>query len=762
MKDRFLFHVQALLIILLMGLPMIGLAQQTTLQGSIYNRGTGKPLKGAKVELLGTTLDGWADQNGYFTLKGIEPGVYTLQFSRPGFKSTTQEIVIGTDSLVSTGVAMLISVRQLEQQPIDLPQRYDRDPMYSPSTAYRIDAYNLIQDQPRQTSEALSQFSGVWNQPQFLADGSLQLRGVTGNRNVYRLNDIRLGAAFLPISGGNPLGMIDPFMIDRAEVLLGTGSVAHGAEAFGGVVSMTARQPVYADDGWEVHGRLQGQLWTGDALYGGNGEISLGNEQVGILAGYGLQDFGNLPLAGDRGRLPNSDYQQQSYRLLAKAKVNQDHEIIAAYIAQDQSNVGLTDQPKNGMAAQEGQLDRTQQISYVGWNGHFDNKWFKQLSVKASWQSHDFELDQAEGLSELNRKEETDIQTLGAKFEVKSQPNLYWNLVSGVEWYYDQANTQAQLFEDGNEDPMPTRGMLPDGSIGRNLSVYTIQTFDVLKLRLTFGGRATATSNNLDNLASSNTEVKPLALTGNISAMYPLHPNYQLFSSFTTGYRAPNLYDLGSFGRNQLGWAIPSDSLAGERSFTSQIGFKAKTSHFSGSFSVYRTQYTDYIDWTPGSWEGEGQYEGVPVYQEQNVGQAYIQGVEAEIEIPVNRTVAFYGGIAYALGKSISLDQPLSEIAPLNSRLGFQYKSRKGVWGKMEWFYTAEQDNLSPNDIANPYIGPNGTAGWNRLDLRVGYDFPWGYAMVGIQNLLDETYRYHGASVEGMGRNILMSLQLGF
>jgi len=44
------------------------------------------------------------------------------------------------------------------------------------------------------------------------------------------------------------------------------------------------------------------------------------------------------------------------------------------------------------------------------------------------------------------------------------------------------------------------------------------------------------------------------------------------------------------------------------------------------------------------------------------------------------------------------------------------------------------------------------------VGLHVGYDFTWGYATIGIQNLLDEAFNLHGSVLQAPGRVVLMSL----
>ncbi|MEL6850600.1 MAG: TonB-dependent receptor, partial [Bacteroidota bacterium] len=252
------------------------------------------------------------------------------------------------------------------------------------------------------------------------------------------------------------------------------------------------------------------------------------------------------------------------------------------------------------------------------------------------------------------------------------------------------------------------------------------------------------------------------AVVGNISALYPLNQYVHLTSSFNTGYRLPDIADLSGFGDQGQHFRAPSDSLQSERSFSSQIGLKAQTSQFSGSVVFYRTQLTDLIDEVPGTFQGQSSYQGLPVFQQINIAQAYVHGVEAALEVPFTPAIAIYGTLVYTYGESLTDRDALSSIPPLNGRLGMRYRNKHGFWSRLEWLRSAAQSRLSQADRENPFIGPLGTPSWSVVNLHLGYDFNWGYATLGLQNVLDESYRIHGSALPGLGRTVLLSMQLGF
>ena len=68
-----------------------------------------------------------------------------------------------------------------------------------------------------------------------------------------------------------------------------------------------------------------------------------------------------------------------------------------------------------------------------------------------------------------------------------------------------------------------------------------------------------------------NVVLKPSALVTNFGLNYQFNKNNALFSSFTSGYRAPNIDDLGTLGIVDFRYEIPSYDLKPEKSLNIEI-----------------------------------------------------------------------------------------------------------------------------------------------------------------------------------------------
>ncbi|MEZ4830225.1 MAG: TonB-dependent receptor [Bacteroidia bacterium] len=739
----------------------VGLHSQV-LQGSVFDRATGKPLKNVAVSVSGFASQTVTDRKGHFVFKGLKPGVYYFRISHIGYENADCEVVIGSDSLLSLGVALFPSVRQFDEEKVITPLRFEREIAISPSSVSAYSREQMLQDAPVSVPAALSGIPGVWNPLLSPGTEGLRIRGLSGNHTLMMVDGIRLNNPLLSSEINPWLNSVDKYWVDRVEVLRGAGAVQYGSDALAGVVQVFTRQPSFSDDGLKVHGNTFLQWASRDMEKSLRGELEISGSNIAVSGGLTRRLFGDVFPGKAQNALSPTAFGESSGDVKALIKLAPRHLLTLSWQRMDQEN--MPEYAKiNPDEYQDYRHDpRSRELSYVRLVSSYDNKWFRQVKITGSFQrASDHIISHREKSNlEVARTEQTD--TWGGMLEVLSRPNPYWNFVSGVEYYADDvltAETGTDL-NSGNVHEMTSP--FQDGANVSGISMFSLHTLDVLKLRLSFGGRANISTLAFSNAEFGDVEIAPSALVGNVSAMYPIHPNVHLTSSFHTGFRSPNLNDYSNLGFSDQGIEVPNDSLSPEKSFTSEVGLKARTRFFSGSVVFYRTQLTDQINLIRSSYQGAWEYENQPVYRRTNLSQSFVQGFEAEVEIPVSRSVALYGSLAYTVGQNLTLNEPMPGIPPVNSRLGLRFRSKTGIWSKMEWYHATLQDRLSDSDIASVFIPEGGTPGWNVVNLHVGYDFNWGYATIGIRNMLDESYYIHGSGVPAAGRMLLLSLQLGF
>ena len=193
-------------------------------------------------------------------------------------------------------------------------KRIKEDPFNADRSITVVGKKELAESSPRTTPEALWDAPGVFIQQTNNGGGSPILRGMIGPQVLIMVDGIRLNNSTYRTGPVQYLNMIDPYSIDRMEVLRGPGSVLYGSDAMGGVIQVFPISPkdFRATDGAGLTGRL---AYRYEAANNGNtihGNFSTGTGGLSMVAGVTYKHINNLVAGGDVGEQPYSGYENTS------------------------------------------------------------------------------------------------------------------------------------------------------------------------------------------------------------------------------------------------------------------------------------------------------------------------------------------------------------------------------------------------------------------------------------------------------------------
>jgi hemoglobin/transferrin/lactoferrin receptor protein len=750
------FYLCCLLLLLSLRAPA-----QALLRGLVFDKHSESPLAQVSVSLLNGSYSGLTDQAGSFKIEGVPPGIYKVRFSKRGYQSVTKTVEMKKSQVYSMGAGLLPVGLGLDREELDSPHGYHRDPFGSPYAQQRISMAPWDQQQRITLTEGLAQQAIFWRIDPNYATSTVQLRGLRPHHINWNFNGIPLSPSSQRPYGWLTGALFDPLTLQKVEVQRGTGGLIYGPAGSAGTVHLHDQTPTFSGQGTEVHGQatLQGQAPS--SRYGGRGQLSFHRPSLAVQAAGTWFQWRDLqaPTMGDS--FPGSGFESRHAHLSGSVRLSPTHTLTMGYRRAEQRGADLSTPLRPQSWPDQRNLGR-HQLGWLRLKGHYQSAWLQQLRLTVGYQR----LDETRQASEPARSPvlttQERIDTWSTRLELQSAPGAYWHIVSGVSLLNEQASSFRQEADGGNGlRRLP--GSLPDGATATQVGAYSLHTFDILKLNLEAGVRAQANLHQGMAPEAAIDQWQDLQLTYNVSGMHPLSKEYQVVANLQSGYRAPSLFERGGIAPIGPGLAVPADSgLQGERSFTSEVGLKAQTQHFSGRVMFYRTFFQDRIGYQAGEYQGNSVFLGLPVYQVNNQGEGYVAGMEASVEVPVGRMVSLYGSLVYSYGENLRTDQPLPGIPPINSRLGVYLHHRLGVWSRFEWRYAGEQNRLAPLDRLDPAIVQGARAAWNIIDLQVGYDFNWGYLTVGVFNLLDTYAQPLGAGVPLPGRRVMGSVQIGF
>ncbi|MEL7530167.1 MAG: TonB-dependent receptor [Bacteroidota bacterium] len=219
-------------------LPLLGLAQQASLEG--YVKLEGEPAAYASVQLKEAKKGTTTDEAGFFKLEGLSAGTYTLRVSLLGSeplietlrlaKAEKKELSLvlkadlSLDEVVITGT--LKEVRRVDSPvPVEV---------YSPTFFKKNPTPNIF--------DALQNVNGV--RPQLNCNvcntGDIHINGLEGPYTMVLIDGMPIVSSLATVYG---LSGIPNALVERIEIVKGPASSLYGSEAVGGLINIITKQP---------------------------------------------------------------------------------------------------------------------------------------------------------------------------------------------------------------------------------------------------------------------------------------------------------------------------------------------------------------------------------------------------------------------------------------------------------------------------------------------------------------------------------------
>ena len=632
--------------------------------------------------------------------------------------------------------------------------RYPSHQLKIPEAIRLLDARSMMKYQVRTSPEALSLTPGVFVQKTNHGGGSPFVRGLTGNQTLLLIDGIRLSNATSRYGPNQTFNTIDVFGIERTEVLRGSGSVQYGSDALGGTIQALSFQPEFSAENPEWGGSLVSRFATQGMEQSVHSAVSYGSKRSAMRASVTARNFGDIVGGDTTGKQVPTAYQELDYDIKGKILLAKSSSLTLAFQSVHQKDVpvyhkyALENYALNNMDPQK------RKLGYVRLNQKLDAGILKSAVVTASLHHGEEGREMQKIGSSMLRVENDKVRSLGFSAEAVSSSGKNWSASSGFEVYSDKVNSTRTDTDLSDNTSTEKRGLYPDGSTMTSMAAFTLHSFDLDNWGISAGARFNSFVINVEDESVGNARLTPTALVGNLALSRNLSSTSKIFASLNTGFRAPNIDDLGTLGIVDFRYETPNYDLKPEHSLQYQIGYKQTGRILSGEVYFYRNQLSDLI--VRNKVEGNT-IEGYPVYQKENVEQAYIQGFETAWDLKLNRNWSLNGALTYTYGQNITKNEPVRRIPPLFWRVAPEF-NLKSWWINLEWLGAGKQDRLAAGDISDNRIPEGGTPGWNIFNINTGLDSEWYNINLSLCNLLNTDYRYHGSGVNGVGRSALLTV----
>jgi hemoglobin/transferrin/lactoferrin receptor protein len=626
-----------------------------------------------------------------------------------------------------------------------------RQPVASQRLAIPVYAAKVKSTQLMNTPEVLSSVPGVFLQRTNQGGGSAFVRGLTGNQTLLVLDGIRFNNSTFRYGPNQYLNTIDPFSLDQIEVVRGSGSVQYGSDALTGAVHLISKKPTFGAKAWS--GQIVGRGISQGMELSGLARLQFQSERNSISVLAGKKSFGDISRGGGGSFQRPTGYEEQNVQVQYRAKLGE-HFTLENLVQQNTQDhvpvyhkIQLENFALNEMTLQSYRRGYSR-LTYQG-----QQNWLQSAEITASLQESIEERALQKKGSTTLRKEADQVRTAGIIASLKSEfiPGLHSS--TGVEYYADGVRSSRQ---DVSTKTTALRALYPDNSQYATFSAFSLHELAYRSWQVHAGLRFQQTSALLPDTTVGNSTISVGALVYDGGVSYALSPSFTVFASIASGFRAPNLDDLGSLGIVDFRYELPAYQLKPEYSLTKNIGFRVQNRLYRAEWSAFHTSLTNLITRI----KTAEIIQGYPVYRKENVDQAYLYGFEWTQTLALGERFSVGNSISYVLGQNQTQNEPMRRIPPFNGNLSLNYQLDKGNISLL-WLFADRQDRLSAGDKSDNRMNPGGTAGWGILQLQASYKLT-PHIQLGMQgvNLGDVPYRMHGSGIDGMGRSL--HLQVGY
>jgi len=185
----------------------------------------------------------------------------------------TLATIVNTTLFCAAGMGVTGDKPQPLPDIVVTPMRTDTELAETPYTAYVIGQDTIAEQSPRTTPDALDGLPSVMVQKTGYGQGSPFLRGFTGFRTLMMVDGIRLNNSVFRDGPNQYWNTVDPYSIDRYEVVMGPASVLYGSDAIGGAVNALTLAPPDWDGQSEWSRRIEYRGATADESTQIRGEL---------------------------------------------------------------------------------------------------------------------------------------------------------------------------------------------------------------------------------------------------------------------------------------------------------------------------------------------------------------------------------------------------------------------------------------------------------------------------------------------------------
>ena len=672
--------------------------------------------------------------------------------------------------------------------PVVAATRIATDPFQLPFVAQALTQQDFERMMPTTLPNWLKETPGIMVQKTANGQASPYIRGFTGYRTVLLIDGVRLNNSTFRDGPNQYWSTVDPFSIDRLEVVQGPASVLYGSDAVGGLVSAITSGTSDPGPGNSWHGRTFVRGASAEESIATRADASgpLG-DRASLQLGGTWKEFGDVHGGESVRTQKRTGYGENDQDAKFACLLRPNLKLTLAHQTVSQDDIWRTHSTIYGLnwdglspgTDLERSQDQKRHLTYL----QLHATELPGFIEKASFNISDHIQNETQYRLRANNRSdnsEVDVNTLGNWVQLES-PSAVGKWIYGTTSYHDWVDSQSRTYNaDGSLRSIGIQGPVADNSSYDQAGLFAQNNLPSFgPVDLTVRGRYEHIQADAGRIQDPVTALPYSyskswdSVVGGARALIHLDPkdHWNLFAGVGQSFRAPNLSDLTRFdiaGSGQI--ETPSTNIEPEHYITYETGVKTRFGRWEQEASYFITDIRNMIVRTP-----TGRIlNGAAEVTKQNAGQGYIHGVEWQNRFRLHEQWTALATLTWQEGEvevyptsnpNLKVSEPVSRLMPLTSLLALRWQEPRNRFRvELQYVVAARQNRLSSQDRADiERIPPGGTPGYSVWNLRAGWQACKNFTLTAsIENLSDADYRIHGSGLNEPGRNFVLGAELRF
>ncbi|MGB2429832.1 MAG: TonB-dependent receptor [Flavobacteriaceae bacterium] len=691
---------------------------------------------------------------------------------------------------------------------------------------------------PQTSADLLAAIPGVKIQKSQMGGGSPVIRGMESNRVMLVVDGVRMNNAIYRKGHLQNAITVAPNQLDKTEIVFGPSSVIYGSDALGGVIHYYTKTPKLSEN-TKVTSNFFNRYSSINNEITNNASVEIGTKKWASFTSISYSDFGDLKMGKNRSHGFNDwgkvfQYSQNSNDFYSSTATNNPDVNLQRDTGYNQTDllqkffIPLTDQTELKLNFQYStssdipRFDRLDEksegtLKFAEWyygpqerlliSPQLDinpgKSWLDKGTFTLAYQNIKESRIQRKlaSLERSYRNENVNVFSFNGDFMFPLTKNETRAFTYGFEFLYNDVNSSAHgktLEVSGNDiigvsDNFLVQTRYPDGGSSYVSSAMYLGYRDDLNAKSTINTGVRFTRTNLKAswidqstiiLPETNIKLDNSAITATLGYVYKPNKSIQLNTVISSGFRSPNIDDVGRVREKSGNVTVPNIHLKPEFAYNAEIGIQKyfNDRKFRFGFNIYYTLLQHYIIRDDFSMYGNSSHGGLLLYDDemgnivsnQNRGNAFIHGYTASYQGKLSEYLTTSGFITYTKGRTYDSKEPLSSIPPLFGQFDVNFMNKKFQLGTSLRFNSKKDiedfnftEHIDNHDLT-PIINENatedidkyfGSPSWVTLGFNSSYSFNKNWKLQGmISNIFDQHYREFASGISAPGRNFSFSL----